>query len=198
MEISAKLVKELREDTGAGVMECKTALQESRGDKERAKTWLREKGFAKATKKAARETSEGLVGSYIHIGGKIGVLVEINCETDFVARTDEFQGLVKDIAMQVAATDPQYIRKEDVPESVVAETKAAFRQEAANSSVPEHRLDTDAEGKLGKFFTERCLYEQPFIKDPNQTIGQLVASKIAKIGENIKVSRFARFKIGES
>ncbi|MBI1746400.1 MAG: translation elongation factor Ts [Acidobacteria bacterium] len=197
MAIPANLVRDLREETGAGIMECKVALEASSGDKERAKAWLREKGLAKAIKKASRATSEGLVGSYIHIGGKIGVLVEVNCETDFVARTDEFQSLVKDIAMQIAATDPMYLRGEDVPEDGVARQREAFRQEALSSGVPADRLDRVVDEKVAKFFAERCLYEQPFIKDPGTNIGQLVAGKIAKIGENIKVNRFARFKIGE-
>lgn len=198
MDISAKLVKELREETGAGIMECKAALQGCQGDKERAKAWLREKGFAKAAKKAARATAEGLIGSYIHIGGKIGVLVEVNCESDFVARTDDFQSLVKDVAMQVAATDPKYIRKDDVSPEVIAQEQETYRQEALRSGIPEARVGSEVERQLAKFYTEQCLYEQPYIKDANVTIEQLVAGKIAKLGENIKVRRFVRFKIGES
>lgn len=198
MDIPASLVKELREKTGAGVMECKAALMEAQGDPEKAIVKLRERGYDIAAKKASRETFEGLVGSYVHIGGKIGVLVEVNCETDFVARNEEFQQLVKDIAMQIAWADPKFIRKEDITEEALANQYKLFREEAAASGASEELLRHTVEGKMAKFYAEKCLYEQPFIKDPNVTVGELITSKIAKIKENIKVSRFVRFKIGET
>ncbi len=198
MEINASSVKELREKTGAGVMECKTALKEAAGDPDKALILLRERGHAIAARKASRETLEGLIGSYVHIGGKIGVLVEVNCESDFVARTDDFQQLVKDIAMQIAAADPKFIRKEDITEEFLTEQSNLFREEVKASSNAQKLIENTVEGKMAKFYTEKCLYEQPFIKDPNVTIGQLITSKIAKIGENIKVNRFVRFKIGET
>ncbi len=196
MAITAQMVKELRERTGAGMMECKKALQEANGDIEKAIEILKKKGIAKAEKKASRATKEGLIGSYIHMGGKIGVLVEVNCETDFVARTDEFQALVKDIAMQIAAMNPKYISPEDVPEEVIEKEKAIYREQALESGKPEHVVDRIVEGKMKKFFEEVCLLEQRFIKDDSKKVRDIITEAIAKLGENIKVSRFVRFQIG--
>ncbi len=196
MAITAQMVKELRERTGAGMMECKKALQEANGDIEKAIEILKKKGIAKAEKKASRATKEGLIGSYIHMGGKIGVLVEVNCETDFVARTDEFQALVKDIAMQIAAMNPKYISPEDVPEEVIEKEKAIYREQALESGKPEHVVDRIVEGKMKKFFEEVCLLEQKFIKDDSKKVRDIITEAIAKLGENIKVSRFVRFQIG--
>jgi len=199
MSVSSELVKKLREISGAPMMECKKALEEARGDLEQAFTVLRKRGMATAAKKAGRLATEGAVGSYIHAGGKIGVVVEVNCETDFVARNEEFQQLVHDLAMQICATDPRFIRKEDVTPEILEREKEVLRAQAAASGKPEAVLDRIVEGKLGKFFEDTCLYEQHFIKDTagTMTIGELVASKIAKFGENITVRRFARFKVGE-
>ena len=197
MEISATQVRELREKTGAGIMDCKKALKEASGDLDGATTYLREKGLAAAAKKAGRATSEGLVHSYIHSGGKVGVLVEINCETDFVAKNDEFQGLIKDVAMHVAAMSPIYVRREDVPADVIEKEKDIYRAQAKESGKPDKILDKIAEGKLDKFFKEACLLEQPFVKDPDKTIGDLVTDAVAKLGENIQMGRFARFRVGE-
>jgi elongation factor Ts len=197
MAIAANKVKELREQTGAGIMECKSALEEAQGDMEKAMAILRERGQAKAAKRSGRETLEGLIDSYIHIGGKIGVLVEVDCETDFVARNAEFKQLVKDIAMQIAATDPKFVSKEDVSDEILAQERKLYHQEAVASGAAEGMIPTIIEGKIAKFYTDKCLYEQPFIKDASTTIGELIRAKIAKIGENIKVNRFVRFKIGE-
>jgi elongation factor Ts len=197
MAISAEQVKELRAKTGAGMMECKKALEEAQGDMSRAVTILRQRGLAAAEKKAGRATQEGLVGSYIHAGGKIGVLVEVNCETDFVARTEDFQQLVKDIAMQVAASSPAYVRREDVPGAVLEAERDIYRQQMAGSGKPAHVVDKIVDGKLNKFFSEVVLYEQPFIKDDQMKVEELVKSKIAKLKENIGVRRFVRFKVGE-
>ena len=197
MEISAVQVRELRAKTGAGIMDCKRALKESSGDFDGATTYLREKGLAAAAKKATRATSEGLVHSYIHAGGKVGVLVEINCETDFVAKTDDFQGLVSDVAIHIAAMSPQYVRREEVPAEVVEKEKDIYRAQAKESGKPDNILDKIAEGKLGKFFKEVCLLEQPFVKDSDKAVGDLVTEAVSKLGENIQVGRFARFKIGE-
>jgi len=199
MSVPSELVKKLREMSGAPMMECKRALEETHGDSEQAFTLLRKRGIASAAKKSGRPTGEGVVGSYIHAGGKIGVLVEVNCETDFVARNDEFQALVHDLAMQICATDPRFIRKADVTPEVLAREKEVLRAQAAASGKPEPVLDRIVEGKLGKFYEDTCLYEQHFIKDTTgtMTISELIASKIAKFGENITVSRFARFKVGE-
>ncbi|HEY8468820.1 MAG TPA: translation elongation factor Ts [Longimicrobiales bacterium] len=197
MAITAEQVKQLRERTGAGMLECKKALEETGGDMEAAIDVLRARGAAKAAKRAGREAREGAIGSYIHMGGKIGVLVEVNCETDFVARTPEFQELVRDIAMQVAATNPLAVTPEQIPAEVVEREKAVFREQAKNEGKPEQLWDRIAEGKLKKFFQDNALMEQAFIKDPNKTVGQLVAEVSAKTGENIVVRRFVRFALGE-
>ena len=199
MSVPAELVKKLREISGAPLMECKRALEEAQGDPERAFKVLRKRGQAAAAKKAGRETSEGIVGTYIHAGGKIGVMVEVNCESDFVARNEEFQQFVHDLAMQICATDPRFIRKEDVTDEVLNREKEILKEQAAASGKPESVLDRIVEGRLGKFYEDTCLYEQHFIKDTtgSVTIGELIASKIAKFGENITVRRFVRFKVGE-
>jgi elongation factor Ts len=197
MQITSQMVKELRERTGAGILDCKSVLTEAGGDTEKAIELLRKKGLAKAAKKAGRVTAEGAVGSYIHAGGKIGVLVEVNSETDFVARTEEFQELVKDIAMHVAASDPQFVRREDVTPQVLDQEREIYREQALQSGKPAQVVERIVEGKLEKFFSEAVLYEQPFIKNPDQTVGELIAEKIAKIGENIQVRRFSRYKLGE-
>ena len=196
--ISAAQVKELREKTGAPMMDCKQALTESKGDMEQAVVLLRKKGIATAAKKATRVTSEGSVGQYIHAGGKIGVLVEVNCESDFVARTDDFQSLVKDIAMHIAAADPKYIRKEDVTAADFEREKDIYKDQALKTGKPANVVDKIVEGKMGKFYEEVCLYEQPFIKEQTISVGQLIASKVGKLGENISVKRFARFKVGDA
>ncbi|GGE25265.1 elongation factor Ts [Marinithermofilum abyssi] len=197
MAISAAQVKELREKTGAGMMDCKKVLTEANGDMEKAMELLREKGLAKAEKKADRVAAEGLVESYIHAGGRIGVLVEVNCETDFVAKTEEFQAFVKDVAMQIAAMNPQYVRREDVPEEEVQKEREILKNQALQEGKPEHIVDKMVEGRLGKFYERVCLLEQPFIKDGDKTIDEMVKEKIAKIGENISIRRFARFELGE-
>ena len=199
MSVPAELVKKLREISGAPLMECKKALEEAQGDLEVAFTVLRKRGQAAAAKKAGRATSEGIVGAYIHAGGKIGVLVEVNCESDFVARNEEFQQLVHDIAMQICAADPRFIRKEDVTAEALEREREILKEQAAATGKPESVLDRIVEGRLGKFYEDNCLYEQHFIKDTSGalTIGELIASKIAKFGENITVRRFARFKVGE-
>src|SRR5947207_3587060 len=196
--ISAAQVKELREKTGAPMMDCKHALTEAKGDLEQAVVVLRKKGVSVAAKKATRVTSEGSVASYIHAGGKIGVLVEVNCESDFVARTDDFKELVHDIAMHIAASDPKFIRKEDVTPEAYEREKDIYRAQAAQTGKPPQVVEKIVEGKMGKFYEEVCLYEQPFIKDQTMSISQLIASKIGKLGENISVRRFARFKVGET
>ena len=195
--INATQVKELREKTGAPMMDCKHALTESKGDIEQAVVLLRKKGMATAAKKAARVTSEGMVGHYIHAGGKIGVLVEVNCESDFVARTDDFQTLVKDIAMHIAAADPKYVRKEDVTAADFEREKDIYKDQALKTGKPANVVEKIVEGKMGKFYEEVCLYEQPFIKEQTISVGQLIASKVGKLGENISVKRFARFKVGD-
>jgi elongation factor Ts len=195
--ISATQVKELREKTGAPMMDCKRALDEAKGDLEQAIVNLRKKGIATAGKKASRMTSEGAVVSYIHAGGKIGVLLEINCESDFVARTDDFKELSHDIAMHIAATDPRYIRREDVTAADFEREKDIYRAQAAATGKPANVVEKIVEGKMEKFYEEVCLYDQPFIKDQTVTISQLIATKIGKLGENIAVRRFARFKVGE-
>jgi elongation factor Ts len=196
--ISAGQVKELRERSGAPMMDCKNALTECKGDLEQALVWLRKKGIATAAKKAARVTSEGSVASYIHAGGKIGVLVEINCESDFVARTDDFKDLIKDIAMHIAAADPKFIRKEDVTPEAYEKEKEIYRAQAASTGKPANVVEKIVEGKMSKFYEEVCLLDQPFVKEPGITIHQLIASKIGKLGENISVRRFARFKVGDA
>lgn len=196
-EITATLVKQLRERTGAGMMECKSALSEANGDIGEAEVVLRKRGIASAGKKASRTTKQGTVGSYIHAGAQLGVLVEINCESDFVARTDDFQELVRDIAMHIAAADPQFVRKEDVTPAALEKEKDIQRARALNEGKPEKMVDKIVEGRMAKFYEEVCLYEQPFVKDNTVTIDQLIKTKIAKLGENISVSRFARFKVGD-
>lgn len=195
--ITAAMVKELREKTGAGMMDCKKALTEKNGNMEEAIAYLREKGLSAAEKKAGRIAAEGLVESYIHSGGRIGVLVEVNCETDFVAKTAEFQEFVKDIAMHIAAANPQYVSREEVPASVIESEKAIYRAAALNEGRPERVIDKIVEGRLDKFFSEVCLLEQAFVKNPDITVGQLVTDKIATIGENINIRRFVRFERGE-
>lgn len=196
-EITAQLVKELRERTGAGMMECKNALKEAGGDIAEAEVVLRKRGIALAGKKASRATRQGLIGSYIHHGGQLGVMVEVNCESDFVARTGDFQELVHDIAMHIAAADPQFIRKEDVTEAALAKEREIQRARALNEGKPEKMVDRIVEGRMAKFFEEVCLLEQPFVKDNTMTVGALVKTKIAKLGENISVARFVRFKVGD-
>jgi len=196
--ISAAQVKELREKTGAPMMDCKRALTESKGDMEAAIVWLRKKGLSLQAKKAARVTSEGSVASYIHAGGKIGVLVEVNCESDFVARTDDFKELVHDIAMHIAASDPKYVRKEDVTAADFAREKEIYLAQAIASGKPANIAEKIVAGKMEKFYEEVCLLEQPFIKDQTVNISQLIAAKIGKLGENVAVRRFARFKVGEA
>jgi elongation factor Ts len=196
-QISAAQVKELREKTGAPMMDCRSALVESKGDLEQAVVVLRKKGMASAAKKASRVTSEGAVGTYIHAGGKIGVLVEINCESDFVARTEDFHELLKDVAMHIAATDPRYIRKEDVTEEDLDREKDIYRAQAAATGKPAPVVEKIVEGKMSKFYEEVCLLEQPFIKEQTVTVGQLIGQKVGKLGENLTVRRFARFKVGD-
>lgn len=197
VNITAAHVKELRDKTNAPMMACKQALTEANGDMEAAIVLLRKKGIATAAKKAARVTSEGSVASYIHAGGKIGVLVEVNCESDFVARTDDFKTLVHDIAMHIAASDPKFVRKEDVTPEAYEKEKDIYRAQAAQTGKPTQVVEKIVEGKMGKFYEEVCLYEQPFIKDQTMTISQLIATVIGKLGENISVKRFARFKVGD-
>jgi elongation factor Ts len=197
-EISASLVKELRERTGAGMMECKSALTEAKGDIGEAEVVLRKRGIASAGKKASRTTKQGVVGSYIHAGAQLGVLIEVNCESDFVARTDDFQELVRDLAMHVAAADPQFVRREDVTPAAIEKEKEIQRARALHEGKPEKMVDKIVEGRMSKFYEEVCLYEQPFVKENTLTIDQLIKTKIAKLGENISVSRFARFKVGDA
>ena len=197
-DITAALVKQLRDSTGAGMMECKAALQEANGDLEAARTILRKRGLASAAKKVGRSTSEGQIGSYIHAGGKIGVLVELDCESDFVARTEDFQGLLKEIGLQVAAASPQYARREDVPADVLDRERDIYRAQMKDSGKPAQVIDKIVEGKLGAFYEQCVLVDQPSIRDPKTTVGQLIQAAIAKLGENISVARFVRFKVGES
>ncbi|HEY2001198.1 MAG TPA: translation elongation factor Ts [Acidobacteriaceae bacterium] len=196
-KIDAKQVKELREKSGAPMGDCLKALQESKGDMEQAFVVLRKRGMASAQKKASRSTNEGAVGTYIHAGGKIGVLVELNCESDFVARTEDFQELLKDIAMHIAATDPRYVRKEDVTAEDMDREKEIYRAQAAATGKPAPVVEKIVEGKMSKFYEEVCLLDQPFIKEQSMTIAQLIAQKVGKLGENITVRRFARFKVGD-
>ncbi len=197
MEISASNVKELREKTGAGIMDCKKALAESKGDIEKAIDYLREKGLAAAQKKAGRVTAEGLVYSYIHGGGKVGVLLEVNCETDFVAKTEGFATLVKDAAMHIAAMNPRYVGRADVPAEVIERERQIYRAQAKESGKPQNVIEKIAEGKIDKFYKEVCLLEQPFVKNPDITIEKLVMDAIAKLGENISIRRFVRYRVGE-
>lgn len=197
MVITAAQVKNLREKTGAGMMECKAALTEANGNIDDAITLLRKRGLAHAAKRAGRSTQQGMVGSYIHMGGKIGVLVEVNCESDFVARTEHFQQLVKDIAMHVAAANPTYLRREDVPADVLEGEKSIYRAQFEGSGKPAPVIEKIVEGKLGSFYEQVCLLDQPFVREPALTVLQLVQQAIAKTGENVAVSRFCRFKLGE-
>ena len=195
-KIDAKLVKELREKSGAPMGDCLKALQEAKGNMEDAFVVLRKRGMASAAKKASRSTNEGAVGTYIHAGGKIGVLVELNCESDFVARTEDFQELLRDIAMHIAATDPRFVGRDEVTEADLEREKDVYRSQAAATGKPPAVIEKILEGKLGKFYEEFCLLDQPFIKEQTQTISQLIAAKVAKLGENISIRRFARFKVG--
>ncbi|HEY4484898.1 MAG TPA: translation elongation factor Ts [Nitrospiria bacterium] len=197
MAIDAGLVKDLREKTGAGMLDCQKALVQTNGDVNRAMDLLREKGLASAQKKAGRATNEGLVISYIHAGGKLGVLCEINCETDFVAKTNDFQELGRDLAMHVAAAAPQFVRREDVPEDLVGKEKSIFQAQARESGKPPAVIEKIVAGRIEKFYSDICLLEQPFVKDPGTTIKDLLSQKIAKLGENISVRRFTRYRLGE-
>jgi elongation factor Ts len=197
-EVTATLVKQLRERTGAGMMECKKALVASGGDLAEGEVWLRKHGIATAEKKASRSARQGLIGTYIHAGGQLGVMVEVNCESDFVARTDDFKELVHDVAMHIAAADPRFIRKEDVTQDVIDKERDIQRARALNEGKPPAVVEKMIDGRMMKFFEEICLLEQPFVKDPTLTVGQLVKTKIAKLGENMVVARFVRFKVGET
>jgi len=198
MAITAEQVKALREKTGAGMMECKAALTETGGNMDEAVTVLRKRGLAQAAKRAGRNTSQGLVSSYIHMGGKIGVLVEVNCESDFVARTEGFQQLVKEIAMHIAAADPKYVRREEVPAEVIEKEKAIYRAQFEGSGKPAQVIEKIVEGKIGSYFTQAVLLDQPSVRDQNVTVGEMVSQAIAKTGENISIARFSRFKLGEN
>ena len=195
MEITAAMVKELRSQSGAGIMECKSALKETQGDLEEAITFLRKKGLAKADKKSDRQTSEGVIGSYIHQGSKVGVMLELNCETDFVANTPDFQTLVKDIAMHIAAAKPRFATREEVTEVILEKEREIFAHQAKESGKPENIIEKIVTGKMEKFYEENCILEQPFIKDTNVTIGELIKQKIALLGENINIGQFSRFEI---
>jgi len=197
MAITAKMVQELRTKTGAGIMDCKRALTETDGDIEKAVETLRKKGLASAAKRAGRITSEGLVASYIHAGGKIGVLVEVNCETDFVARTEQFQQLVKDISMHIAASNPLYLKREDVSEEILNKEREIYRAQFLDSGKPEKVIEKIVDGKMDKYFSEVCLYEQPFVKDSDKTVQELVTETVSQLGENLNIRRFARFALGE-
>ena len=197
MAITADQVKKLRDATGAGMMECKAALTEANGNFDEATTILRKRGLAAATKRSGRSTNEGLIGSYIHMGGRIGVLVEVNCESDFVARTEDFQNLAREIAMHVAAASPQYVRREEVPADVLERERSIYRSQMEGQNKPAAVIDKIVEGKLNSFYEQVCLLDQPSIRDPKTTIGQAVQAAIAKLGENISVARFVRFKVGE-
>jgi elongation factor Ts len=197
MEINASTVKQLRERTGVGMMECKSALVEASGDMAEAEKILRKRGLASAAKKAGRATGEGAVAAYIHTGGKIGVLLEVNCETDFAARNEDFKALVHEIAMHVAAAAPRFVRREEVTEDVLAYEREIARDQALKSGKPPAVVDKIVEGRIDKYYAENCLLEQPFVKDPDKTVGQLVSERVARIGENIQIARFARFVLGE-
>lgn len=197
MQVTPQLVKELRERTGAGMMDCKRALVDTEGDVEKAIDLLRKQGMATAAKKAGRIAAEGIVGSYIHAGGRIGVLLEVNCETDFVARTDDFQALVKDLAMHIAAADPRVVGRDEVTDDILESERAIYREQAIESGKPENVVDRIVEGKIEKFYSESVLMEQAFIKNPDVTVQEMVTAVVAKLGENIQVRRFARFKVGE-
>jgi elongation factor Ts len=197
MAITAEQVKQLRDKTGAGMMECKAALTEAGGNIEEAITLLRKRGLAQAAKRAGRATAQGTIGSYIHLGGRIGVLIEVNCESDFVARTDDFNNLVREVAMHIAAADPKWVRREDVPEEAIEKEKAIYRAQMEASGKPAQVIEKIVEGKLGSFFSQFVLLDQPTIRDPNVNVSQLVAQASAKTGENIQVGRFVRFRVGE-
>jgi len=197
-EISAALVKQLRDKTGAGMMECKAALLEANGNMDEAVTLLRKRGLAQAAKRAGRATAQGLIGSYIHLGGRIGVLVEVNCESDFVARTDDFGNLVREIGMHIAAADPKWVRREDVPAEAIEREKGIYRAQMEKENKPAHVMDKIIEGKLGSFYSQFVLLDQPSIRDGSVSISQLVAQASAKTGENIQVNRFVRFRVGET
>jgi elongation factor Ts len=197
MEVNATVVRELREKTGAGIMDCKKALAESAGDLEKAVDYLRQKGLAAAARKVDRVATDGAVGAYVHPGGKIGVLVEINCETDFVARTAEFQALLKDMAMQVAAANPRYVRREEVSVEELEKEKSIYRQQALESGKPERVVEKIVEGKMDRFYSEVCLLEQAFIKDPDRKVSDIIHDAVGRLGENIQVRRFARYHLGE-
>lgn len=197
MEITAQMVKELRQRTGIGMMECKKALQESKGDMEKAILILRKKGYSRAKEKMSQETGEGMVGSYIHLNGKIGVLVEVNCESDFVARNEEFRELVKNIAMHIAAANPQYISSGEIPEEVLEQEREIIRDQFKDSNKPPAIIERIVQGKLGKFYEEVCLLDQPYIKDDKISVKEYLASYIAKFGENLRIRRFARFELGK-
>jgi elongation factor Ts len=198
MDVNATLVRDLREKTGAGVMDCKTALAESKGDLDKAIVWLREKGISQAAKRSGRVASEGSVGSYIHAGGKLGVLVEVNCESDFVAKTPEFQNLVKEIAMQIAAANPRAVRREELSEDVIAQERQIYASQAAATGKPEAVIAKIVDGKLEKFYANACLYEQAWVRDPNRLMKDLIGEYVGKLGEKIEVRRFVRFQLGEN
>jgi elongation factor Ts len=197
MEVSAAAVKELREKTGAGMMDCKKALAECRGDLDKAVDYLRQKGLAAAAKKASRTATDGAVGAYVHPGGKIGVLVELNCETDFVARTAEFQNLLKDIAMQIAAANPRYIRSEEVPSGDLQKEREIYRRQALETGKPEKVIEKIVDGKIDRFYSEVCLLEQSFIKNPERKVADILTEAVARLGENIQIKRFSRYQLGE-
>lgn len=197
MEVSAAAVKELREKTGAGMMDCKKALAECGGELDKAVDYLRQKGLAAAAKKASRSATDGAVGAYVHPGGKIGVLVELNCETDFVARTAEFQNLLKDIAMQIAAANPRYLRAEEVPSEHLAKEREIYRRQALESGKPEQVIEKIVDGKMRRFYSEVCLLEQAFIKDPERKVADILTEAVARLGENLQVKRFSRYQLGE-
>ncbi len=197
MEIKAELVKELRQRTGIGMMECKQALQDSKGDVDKAIVILRKKGYARAQSKMSRETAEGIISSYIHLNGKIGVLLEVNCESDFVARNDEFKELVKNIAIHIAASNPRYVSSEEISPEILEQEKDIIEEQFKDSKKPPEIIEKIIQGKLGKFYQEVCLLDQPYIKDDKVSVKQLVASYIAKFGENIRISRFARYELGQ-
>lgn len=197
MDITPALIKELREKTGAGIMDCKGALKETNGDVDKAVDLLRKKGIASAEKKSGRSTGDGLIHAYIHAGGKLGVLVEINCETDFVARTDEFKDFVHDIAMHIAAAEPRYVSKEEVTEDDLARERAIYIEQAKAEGKPDHIAEKIVDGKMNKFYSQVCLMDQPYVKDQDKTVGTLLKEAIAKFGENMQIARFVRFKLGE-
>lgn len=196
--ITAELVKQLRDKTGAGMMDCKAALTDTGGDMDKAIEVLRKKGLASAAKRAGRATNNGLIGHYIHMGGKVGVLVEVNCETDFVARTDDFQTLAREVAMHIAAADPRFVRREDIPADVLEKEREIYRAQFAGSGKPANVIEKIVDGKLESYYAQSCLMDQPSVRDPNVTIQQMISAATAKTGENVTIARFARFKLGET